>query len=75
MSSTSVYSIRIETRVKKMIDEMPDQNLSEEIRTLIEQAVKRKRKEQLLAQARERQHIMKSGMPAVQAIREDRDAR
>ena len=41
-----------------MIDEIPDQNLPEEIRTLIERAVRRKRKEQLLAQARERQHIL-----------------
>ena len=32
MSSTSVYSIRIDARVKKMIEEIPDQNLQEEIR-------------------------------------------
>jgi len=75
MSSTSVYSIRIDARVKKMIEEIPDRNLQEEIRTLIEQAVKRKRKEQLLAQARERQQVLPSGMPAAQAVREDRDAR
>ena len=75
MSSTSVYSIRIDSRVKKMIEEIPDRNLQEEIRTLIEQAVKRKRKEQLLAQARERQQVLPSGMPAAQAVREDRDAR
>jgi len=75
MSSTSVYSIRIDTRVRKMIDEMPDRNLSEEIRSLIEQAVKRKRKEQLLAQAQERQHRLSGGMPAAQSVREDRDAR
>jgi len=75
MSSTSVYSIRIDTRVKKMIDEIPDRNLQEEIRTLIEQAVKRKRKEQLLVQARERQQVLPRGMPAAPAVREDRDAR
>lgn len=75
MSSTSVYSIRIDTRVKKMIEEIPDRNLQEEIRTLIEQAVKRKRKEHLLAQARERQQVLPCGMPAAQAVREDRDAR
>jgi hypothetical protein len=75
MSSTSVYSIRIDARVKKMIEEIPDRNLSEEIRTLIEQAVKRKRKEQLLVQARERQQVLPSGIPAAQAVREDRDAR
>jgi hypothetical protein len=75
MSSTSVYSIRIDARVKKMIEEIPDRDLQEEIRTLIEQAVKRKRKEQLLAQARERQQVLPRGMPAAQAVREDRDAR
>ena len=75
MSSTSVYSIRIDTRVRKMIDEIPDRNLHEEIRTLIERAVRQKRKEQLLAQARERQSAVPGSMPAAQAIREDRDAR
>jgi hypothetical protein len=75
MSSTSVYSIRIDSRVKKMIEEIPDRNLQEEIRTLIEQAVKRKRKEQLLVQARERQQVLPRGKPAAQAVREDRDAR
>jgi hypothetical protein len=75
MASTSVYSIRIDSRVRKMIDEIPDRNLPEEIRSLIEGAVRRKRKEQLLAQARERQHILPAGIPAAQMIREDRDVR
>jgi hypothetical protein len=75
MSTTSVYSIRIDARVKKMIEEIPDQNLQGEIRTLIEQVVKKKRKEQLLVQARERQKVLPCGMPAAQAVREDRDAR
>ena len=75
MSSTSVYSIRIDSRVRKMIEEMPDRNWQEEIRTLIEQSVKKKRKEQLLARAREGQRTQVTGIPAAQAIREDRDAR
>jgi hypothetical protein len=75
MGSTSVYSIRIDSRVRKMIDEIPDRNLQAEIRSLIEAAVRRKRKEQLLAQARERQHILPAGIPAAQVIREDRDVR
>ena len=49
MSSTSVYSIRIDTRVRKMIEEMPDQNWHVEIRTLIEQSVRKKRKECILS--------------------------
>ena len=75
MSSTSVYSIRIDTRVRKMIEEMPDQNWQEEIRTLIEQSVKKKRKDYLLSRARENLDMQITGMPAAQAIREDRDAR
>jgi hypothetical protein len=75
MSSTSVYSIRIDTGVRKMIDEMPDMNWQEEIRALVEQSVKKKRKEQLLSKARKNQHTLVAGMPAARAIREDRDAR
>ena len=75
MSSTSVYSVRIDTQVRKMIEEMPDQNWQMEIRTLIEQSVKKKRKDYLLLKARENQHMLIPGMPAAQAIREDRDAR
>jgi hypothetical protein len=58
-----------------MIEEMPDQNWQEDIRILIEQSVKKKRKEYLLSRARENQHMLITGMPAAQAIREDRDAR
>ncbi|MDP3565425.1 MAG: hypothetical protein Q8R70_13150 [Methanoregula sp.] len=75
MSSTSVYSIRIDTRVRKMITEMPDQNWQEEIRTLIEQSVRKKRKEYLLSRARENQHLLMNGVASAQTIREDRDAR
>jgi len=75
MSSTSVYSVRIDTRVRKMIEEMSDQNWPEEIRILIEQSVKKKRKEYLLSRARENQHMLITGIPAAEAIREDRDAR
>jgi hypothetical protein len=58
-----------------MIEEMPDQNWQEEIRTLIEQSVKKKRKEYLLSRARDNQRTLISGKPAAQVIREDRDAR
>ena len=58
-----------------MIEEMPDQNWQEEIRTLIEQSVKKKRKDYLLSRARENLDMQITGMPAAQAIREDRDAR
>jgi hypothetical protein len=58
-----------------MIEEMSDQNWQGEIRILIEQSVKKKRKEYLLSRARENQHTLITGTPAAQAIREDRDAR
>ena len=59
-----------------MIDEISDRDLAGDICTLIERVVRRKRKEQLPAQARERQHTLPgSSMPAAQVIREDRDAR
>ena len=57
------------------MDEIPDQNLQEEIRTQIEQIVRRKRKELLLAKAREHQDLLISGISAAQAVREDRDER
>jgi hypothetical protein len=75
MGSTSVYSIRIDTRVRKMIEEMPELNCQQEIRALIEQSIKTKRKDYLLSKARENQHTLIPGMTAEQAIREDRDAR
>ena len=75
MSSTSVYCIRIDTMVRKMIEEMSDQNWQKEIRILIEQSVKKKRKEYLLSRARENQHTLITGIPAAQGIRKDRDAR
>ena len=74
-----VYNIRIQypdrSPVRKMIEEMPDRNWQAEIRSLIEQSVKMKRKEQLLSKARENQQRLPAGVPAAQAIREDRDAR
>jgi hypothetical protein len=41
MPSTSGYRVRIDTRIRKMIEEMPDENRQEEIRTLVEQSVKK----------------------------------
>lgn len=75
MSTKSVYSVRIDSRVRKMIEEMSDQNWQEEIRMLIEQTVRKKRKEQLLAQAEEGLRTKVTGPSAAASIREDRDAR
>lgn len=75
MSTTSVYSIRIDSRIKKMIDDLDDPAWQDEVRTLIEQSVRRRRKAQLLARAREAQQILDEGPSAADLIREDRDAR
>ena len=75
MSTTSVYSIRIDSRVRKIIDELEDPSWQEEIRSLIEQAARRKRKAEILARARELQKRSKEGSPAAETIRADRDAR
>ena len=75
MSTTSVYSIRIDSRVKKMIDELDDPAWQDEVRTFIEQSVRRKRKAQLLARAREAQQTLNEGPSAADLIREDRGAR
>jgi hypothetical protein len=75
MSTTSVYSIRIDSRVRKIIDELDDPSWQNEIRTLIERSAREKRKTQILAQAREAHRKGREGAPAAESIREDRDAR
>jgi len=75
MSTTSVYSVRIDTRVRKIIEEINDPLWQEEIRTLIEQSARKKRKAQILARAREAHRAQKEGLPAAESIRADRDAR
>lgn len=73
--TTSVYSIRIDPRVRKMMDELPGKELQEEIRALIENTVRMRRREQLLNRALKRQETKMPGMPAAQIIREARDDR
>jgi ribosomal protein L19E len=75
MPSTSVYSIRIDSRVRKMIEELNDPNMQEEIRILIEHSVRKKRKDQILSRARDRNQALMNGAPSSEYIREDRDAR
>ena len=75
MSTTSVYSIRIDSRVRKIIEEINDPAWQEEVRTLIEKSARKKRKAEILARAREAHRSLKEGSPAAESIREDRDAR
>lgn len=73
--ATSVYSIRIDARVRKMIDELPGKECQEEIRALIENTVRTRCRDQLLARAQVRLESMSAGMSAARIIREARDAR
>lgn len=75
LMATSVYSIRIDSRVRKMIDELPGKECQEEIRALIENTVRMKRREQLLDNALKRQKTKAPGIPAARIIREARDDR
>jgi hypothetical protein len=58
-----------------MIDELSGSGCQEEIRALIEDTVRTKRREQLLAHAQTRFESMSAGMSAARIIREARDVR
>ncbi|OFV68329.1 MAG: hypothetical protein SCAL_000005 [Candidatus Syntrophoarchaeum caldarius] len=58
-----------------MMEEMRDINWQEEIRKVVEELVKNKRKERLLADAKKIRKDMKADVSASELIREDRDAR
>ncbi|MHC1583996.1 MAG: hypothetical protein ACXQTM_05135 [Methanosarcinales archaeon] len=58
-----------------MMEEMRDINWQEEIRKVVEELVKNKRKERLLAEAKKIRKDMKADVSASELIREDRDAR
>ena len=73
--ATSVYSIRIDSRIRKMIDELSGSGCQEEIRALIEDTVRKRCMERVLARAQMRHESMRAGPPAVRVIREARDVR
>jgi len=73
MAESAVYSIRIDPRIRSLMEEMKDEDIQADIRSLIEIYVKRKRKEQLLQKATKICSQMSSGPGAVSIIREDRD--
>jgi uncharacterized UPF0146 family protein len=75
MSTKSVYSIRIPSELRKMMEEMGEINWQEEIRCLLEEFVKNKLKERLLVKAKALRKQMKVETSASGLIREDRDAR
>lgn len=74
--STCVYSIRLDDRVRHMMEEMSDVNWQAEIRQSVERMVREKKKHRFLAEARELRKKMKPiDTSAAEMIREDRDAR
>ena len=76
MNTTSVYTIRIPSEVRQMIEEMKEINWQSEIRQAIEDLVRERRRERLLSEAGEvRKKTMDIGISASELIREDRDAR
>nr|QNO57200.1 hypothetical protein LOCNCDEO_00011 [Methanosarcinales archaeon ANME-1 ERB7] len=75
MSTKTVYSIRVPVELRKTMEELKEINWQEEIRQLVEELVKNKSKERLLAEAKEIRKDMKADVSAAELIREDRDAR
>jgi len=58
-----------------MMEEMKEINWQEEIRRVVEELVRNKRREKLLAEAKEIRKEMKISVSSAELIREDRDAR
>lgn len=74
MPTKTVYSIRVPEEIRELMKDMEDVDWQEEIRTMVEQLVRKKSKERLLAEAKELRRDMKS-INGAKLIREDRDAR
>jgi len=75
VSTKSVYSVRIDPLVRKMMEEMGELDWQEKIRHLIEDSVRKERRQFLLARAKQAHRDQPAGPPAAAMIREDRDAR
>ncbi len=74
--STSVYSIRLESEVRRMMDEMSEVDWQAEIRKTVETMVRERKKRMLLDRAEARWSEQVDGAEgAASMIREDRDAR
>lgn len=74
--STAVYSIRLESEVRRMMDEMGDVDWQAEIRQMVEKMVRERKKRMLLdrAEARWKEQV-EFAEGAAAMIREERDAR
>jgi hypothetical protein len=73
---THVFSIRVADEVHRMMEDMKDVNWNMDIKKLVEEFVKEKRRERLLEESDIiRMRTRKIGVSAADLIREDRDAR
>lgn len=73
--STAVYSIRIDERIRKIMEQMPDVDWQAEVKQSVERTVREKKKERMLAEAKELWKLQKNNeIGAAEMIREDRDA-
>jgi hypothetical protein len=71
-----VYTIRIPADVRQMMDDMKDINWQSDIKQTVVDLVRERRRQKLLAEAREIRKATKNiGISASELIREDRDAR
>lgn len=76
MTTSCVYTIRIPAEIRQMMDEMKDVNWQSDIRSVVEDLVKERKRQKLLAEAREiRKGTKNICVSASELIREDRDAR
>jgi hypothetical protein len=74
--ATHVLSIRVADEVHRMMEDMKDVNWNMDIKKLVEEFVKEKRRERLLEESDIiRMRTRKIGVSAADLIREDRDAR
>lgn len=74
--ATHVFSIRVADEIHRTMKEMKDVNWNMDIKMLVEEFVKEKRRERLLEEADVlRSHTRQIGISAADLIREDRDAR
>jgi len=76
MTTSCVYTIRIPADVRQMMDDMKDINWQSDIKQAVVDLVRERRRQKLLAEAREIRKATKNiGISASELIREDRDAR
>ena len=74
LSKKGVYSIRIPAETRELMKEMGDIDWQEEIRAVVEDLVRQKRRENLLEKVKNLRDAM-DPISASELLREDRDAR